>query len=219
MAIANGDDATIPTAKLILGKEYPEDSALTAISPEDPHSKIVADEVRSITEVPPTSIYRNVLYGPPKQVHGRGIERLFPNHCFYTFTFGQKAASKSQQLLGLLYGIRFTIAVAKDNSVFRLEAVTTCTSFAEFLARNKVRIGNADEARLVSDACAEIHRTPRAQAVQKISDRQWRFLVPTEQPGVRRDVLVELDQDFQVRSTKYEAVSTHQDKEPMKKKE
>ena len=208
IAIANGDDATIPNSRLVLAKEYPEDSQLTAVSAEDPNSRIVTDEVRSITDPPPKAIYRNVLHGSPKQIHGRGISRLFPDHRFYTFSFGQKPASESQQLPGLLYNIRFTIAVAKDNSVFRLKGMTTCDSFGEFLARQNVKIEDAADARLVADAYSEIFRQPRAVSISQVSDRQWRFMIPRDQPGVRRDVLVYLDAQSKVRSTEYRVVSS-----------
>lgn len=204
-----GDDAAAPP-KWILAPpnspiHQPGDSKLLEVTKDNPHWKTVEAEVLYIEQVRDESPSTNSMDAEPREIQGEAVSKLFPQHRFYVFTFTQRQKPDEPRVMGLLYGLHYSIAVGKDGTVFRLTGITSYRPFIEFLAQEKVKIRNAEEAQLVQDALCETSRRSKGGTAEKLSERQWRletlyiYAPETREPTHRRPVLINLDETLTVK--------------------
>ncbi|MFH1924137.1 MAG: hypothetical protein ABIP48_30145 [Planctomycetota bacterium] len=185
----------------------PEDSELLPLAEDDPCWKAIAGQIATLKE----NFARNKLldvemFGSPREIKGNAIAKLFPNHRFFVFMWNEKVKEplppNTSRPGGLLLAARAVIAIDKEGVVKRFRNYWSIELAGEFLAKNRVKIQNAEDARLVWDALCEIYRRERTGGIEKVSERVWRLGIEKDNRG-RHYYDVRLNPDFSVKSMEY----------------
>ncbi len=169
----SGPEAAIsagPLANLIYRDLHP-------VERSDPHWDIVQAEMARITSTDPASPVGNRLEAAGR-IEGGTIRTLFPGWEFYAFVYSnymRKGFDDKKASLAMRLG--YTLAVAPNSGeTIRLYHYGDYEAYGALLARNKVTISNAEEARLVWRAFCEVHRKGwQNYGIERVSDSEWRL--------------------------------------------
>lgn len=198
---------------------WPEDSPLLPVAEDDPAHRTVAREMERIKERYARFEAVDAAFSPPREIEGKALQQLFPNHRFFLLAWDEKEAQPLPagvpRPIGLALCLNEPLAVDREGQVARLLGpIPHFAPFGDFLAANGVKITAKEDGRLVWGAVCELYRLPRDGRIEKLSDRRWRLGVVTFRPrdGDRPQdgdpekayFGVQLNPDLSVKSARFE---------------
>lgn len=212
VCVVEGSQELAPQTKLNpLPKNFPihlpQDSPLAPVAHDDTCYDAVAAEVARVKDnYARAGLLEPLMHGPPQEMKGRALAQLFPNHRFFVFVWSERVKEPlppdTPRPIGLLVGARAMLAIDKNGVVERFGNHWSLELAAPFLAKNRVKIRNRRDARLVWNALCEIYRRERTGKIERVSDHLWRLGIEKTDGG-RAYQEVRLSENFTVKAMKF----------------
>lgn len=125
------------------------------------------------------------------------VRGLFPDYRFFTITWNQRPVDETKALTrAYAWGLAVTLAVARDtHSVTEFSHYGNYVEFGDFLRRERIRIADESDARLVWDAFCDIHHKRwNQQGNDRIHSALWHLGVVTiERSRYYYEVVIDAD--------------------------
>jgi hypothetical protein len=147
-----------PKLKPFWAIRLPEGSQVLPVPGRDACYGAVAREMaRAKEDCARRGIAELVIHGPPWEIKGPALGKLFPNHRFFVFVWSQRAKEplppNTPRPVGLLVAAHTSIAIDKGGLVDKLGHDGCIELSADFLAKNRVKVRNGDDAKGRSKRC------------------------------------------------------------------
>lgn len=148
-----------------------------------PDKQIVDAEIVSLLVGYEKSGFATASIALPRRLQTDAVRQLFPNYRFYTICWSEIPV-KENPVMGLGMGIYYTLAIDEKGNTTKLSGSGGFEEFGEFISKNKVRIKNSEDARILWLAFCDISQKPwHSRDLKQISPTEWNMgIYQTNEP-------------------------------------